>query len=148
MPTAEKRRLTVAEYLAIDSTSEIRHEFLDGKIFAMSGGSLWHNLIKDNFARAVANRLSGGTCRVVTSDQRLKVDATGLYTYPDVLVFCGPPVMEDGVHHTLTNASLGAKGSPTRRRSTTAALSLATIAGATPCRNTCSSPKIGFRWWC
>ena len=106
MPTAEKRRLTAAEYLAIESTSEIRHEFLDGEMFAMSGGSLWHNLIKDNFARAVANRLSGGTCRVVTSDQRLKVDATGLYTYPDVLVFCGPPVMEDGVHHTLTNASL------------------------------------------
>jgi Uma2 family endonuclease len=109
MPTAEKRRLTAAEYLAIESTSEIRHEFLDGEMFAMSGGSLWHNLIKDNFARAVANRLSGGTCRVVTSDQRLKVDATGLYTYPDVLVFCGPPVMEDGVHHTLTNASLVAE---------------------------------------
>ena len=106
MSTAEKRRLTAAEYLAIESTSEIRHEFLDGEMFAMSGGSLWHNLIKDNFARAVANRLSGGTYRVVTSDQRLKVDATGLYTYPDVLVFCGPPVMEDGVHHTLTNASL------------------------------------------
>ena len=109
MSTAEKRRLTAAEYLAIESTSEIRHEFLDGEMFAMSGGSLWHNLIKDNFARAVANRLSGGTCRVVTSDQRLKVNATGLYTYPDVLVFCGPPVMEDGVHHTLTNASLVAE---------------------------------------
>ena len=109
MPTAEKLRLTAAEYLAIESTSEIRHEFLDGEMFAMSGGSLWHNLIKDNFARAVANRLSGGTCRVVTSDQRLKVDATGHYTYPDVLVFCGPPVMEDGVHHTLTNASLVAE---------------------------------------
>ena len=109
MSTAEKRRLTAAEYLAIESTSEIRHEFLDGEMFAMSGGSLWHNLIKDNFARAVANRLSGGTCRVVTSDQRLKVDATGLCTYPDVLVFCGPPVMEDGVHHTLTNASLVAE---------------------------------------
>lgn len=109
MSTAEKRRLTAAEYLAIESTGEIRHEFLDGEMFAMSGGSLWHNLIKDNFARAVANRLAGGTCRVVTSDQRLKVDATGLYTYPDVLVFCGPPVMEDGVHHTLTNAILVAE---------------------------------------
>lgn len=109
MSTAEKRRLTAAEYLAIESTAEIRHEFLAGEMFAMSGGPLWHNLIKDNFARAVANRLSGGTCRVVTSDQRLKVDATGLYTYPDVLVFCGPPVMEDGVHHTLTNAILVAE---------------------------------------
>ena len=86
MPTAEKRRLTAAEYLAIESTSEIRHEFLDGEMFAMSGGSLWHNLIKDNFARAVANRLSGGTCRVVTSDQRLKVDATGLYTLQEYLL--------------------------------------------------------------
>jgi Uma2 family endonuclease len=109
MSTAEKRLLTAAEYLAIESAAEIRHEFLDGEMFAMSGGSLWHNLIKDNFARAVANRLSGGTCRVVTSDQRLKVDATGLYTYPDVLVFCGPPQMEDGVHHTLTNPVLVAE---------------------------------------
>lgn len=109
MSTAQKRRLTAAEYLAIESTAEIRHEFLDGEMFAMSGGSLWHNLIKDNFARAVANRLAGGGCHVVTSDQRLKVDATGLYTYPDVLVFCGPPVMEDGVHHTLTKAILVAE---------------------------------------
>ena len=109
MSTAQKRRLTAAEYLAIESTAEIRHEFLDGEMFAMSGGSLWHNLIKDNFCHALRNRLAGNACRVVTSDQRLKVDATGLYTYPDVLVFCGPPVMEDGVHHTLTNAILVAE---------------------------------------
>lgn len=106
MSTAEKRRLTPAEYLALESAADVRHEFLDGEMFAMSGGSLWHNLIKDNFARALGNRLSGRGCRVVTSDQRLKVDATGLYTYPDVIVFCGPPVMEDGVHHTLTNPLL------------------------------------------
>jgi Uma2 family endonuclease len=106
MSTAEKRRLTAAEYLAIEAAADIRHEFFDGEMFAMSGGSLWHNIIKDNFARALGNRLAGRGCRVVTSDQRLKVDATGLYTYPDVLVFCGPPVMEDGVHHTLTNPLL------------------------------------------
>jgi len=53
--------------------------------------------------RFATRRFASRGCRVVTSDQRLKVDATGLYTYPDVLVFCGPPVMEDGVHHTLTN---------------------------------------------
>ncbi len=106
MSTAEKRRLTALEYLAIETAADVRHEFFDGEMFAMSGGSLWHNLIKDNFARALCNRLEGRGCRVVTSDQRLKVDATGLYTYPDVLVFCGPPVMEDGVHHTLTNPLL------------------------------------------
>lgn len=106
MSTAEKRRLTAADYLAIEASADVRHEFFDGEMFAMSGGSLWHNIIKDNFARALGNRLEGRGCRVVTSDQRLKVDATGLYTYPDVLVFCGPPVLEDGVHHTLTNPLL------------------------------------------
>jgi len=106
MSTAEKRRLTAADYLAIEASADVRHEFFDGEMFAMSGGSLWHNIIKDNFARAIGNRLTGRGCRVVTSDQRLKVDATGLYAYPDVLVFCGPPVLEDGVHHTLTNPLL------------------------------------------
>jgi Uma2 family endonuclease len=106
MSTAEHRRLTAAEYLALEAAADVRHEFLDGEMFAMSGGSLWHNLVKDNFAHAIRNRLDGRGCRVVTSDQRLKVDATGLYTYPDVLVFCGPPEMEDGVHHTLTNPLL------------------------------------------
>jgi len=106
MSIAEKRRLTAAEYLAIEAGADIRHEFFDGEMFAMSGGSIWHNIIKDNLARALGNRLAGRGCRVVTSDQRLKVDATGLYTYPDVLVFCGPPVMEDGVHHTLINPLL------------------------------------------
>ena len=80
MSIAEKRRLTAAEYLTTEATADVRHEFHDGEMFAMSGGTLWHNLIKDNFARALGNRLEGRGCRVVTSDQRVKVDATGLYT--------------------------------------------------------------------
>lgn len=103
MSTAEKRRLTPAEYLAIEVASEGRHEFHDGEMFAMNGGSYWHNLVKDNLARALGNRLSGRGCTVLTSDQRVKVDATGLYTYPDVVVFCGKPVFEDGVHYSAVN---------------------------------------------
>lgn len=103
MSTAEKRRLTPAEYLAIEVASEGRHEFYDGEMFAMSGGSYWHNLVKDNLAHAVRNRLAGRGCTVLTSDQRVKVDATGLYTYPDVVVFCGKPVFEDGVHYSAVN---------------------------------------------
>lgn len=106
MSTAEKRQVTAADYLAIEAVADVRHEFHDGEMFAMGGGSLRHNLIKDNSARALGNRITGSGCRVVTSDQRVKVDATGLYTYPDVLVFCGPASMEDGVHHTLTNPLL------------------------------------------
>lgn len=69
----------------------------------MSGGSYWHNLVKDNLAHAIRNRLAGRGCTVLTSDQRVKVDATGLYTYPDVVVFCGKPVFEDGVHYSAVN---------------------------------------------
>ncbi|MFM8986986.1 MAG: Uma2 family endonuclease [Planctomycetia bacterium] len=103
MSTAEKRRLTPAEYLAIEVASEGRHEFFDGEMFAMSGGSYWHNLVKDNLARALGNRLASRGCTVLTSDQRVKVDATGLYTYPDVVVFCGKPVFEDGLHYSAVN---------------------------------------------
>ena len=103
MSTAEKRRLTPAEYLAIEVASEGRHEFYDGEIFAMGGGSYWHNLVKDNLARGLGNRLASRGCTVLTSDQRVKVDATGLYTYPDVVVFCGKPTFEDGVHYSAIN---------------------------------------------
>lgn len=106
MSTAEHRRLTPAEYLAIEAASEIRHEFHDGEMFAMSGGSYWHNLVKDNFARALGNRLAARGCTVLTSDQRVKVDATGLYTYPDVVVFCGKPTFEDDIHYSATNPLL------------------------------------------
>lgn len=103
MSTAEQRRLIPAEYLAIEVASERRHEFYAGEMFAMDGGSYWHNLVKDNLAHSIRNCLADRRCTVLTSDQRVKVDATGLYTYPDAVVFCGQPVFEDDVHYSATN---------------------------------------------
>ena len=106
MSTAEKRRLTPQEYLAIDEASEIRHEFLDGEIFAMSGATFWHTLIKDNLSQALRNKLAAkdaNDCYVLTSDQRVKVSATGLYTYPDILICCGEPVFDEEICNTLVN---------------------------------------------
>ncbi len=106
MSTAEKRRLTPQEYLAIDEASEIRHEFLDGEIFAMSGATFWHTLIKDNLSQVIRNKLAAkdaNDCYVLTSDQRVKVSATGLYTYPDILICCGEPVFDEGIRNTLVN---------------------------------------------
>lgn len=106
MSTAEKRRLTLQEYLAIDEASEIRHEFLDGEIFAMSGATFWHTLIKDNLSRSLGNKLAANDandCYVLTSDQRVKVSATGLYTYPDILICCGGPVFDEEIRNTLVN---------------------------------------------
>src|SRR5438445_2709538 len=72
-------------------------------MFAMAGASEEHCLIKDNLAREAGYQLKGGPCRLVTSDLRVKVDPTGLYTYPDIVIYCDQPRFEDQVFDTLLN---------------------------------------------
>ena len=103
MSAAQKTLLTPAEYLARERAAEFRSEFYRGEMFAMSGASWAHSVIKDNLAWETRNQLQGGPCRVVTSDLRVKVSATGLYTYPDLLIVCGEPEFEDEVFDTLLN---------------------------------------------
>ena len=102
MSTANKR-LSPQEYLALERQAEVRSEFFDGEMFAMSGASYEHTLIKDNLARETGNQLMGGPCHVLTSDMRVKIKKTGLYTYPDVVVVCSEPEFEDGYFDTLLN---------------------------------------------
>lgn len=87
MPAAPRTRVTEAEYLAREELSEQKHELVDGEIFAMAGGSDRHNRIAMNLGGELRQRLRGGPCFVV-HNQRHKVEATGLYTYPDVTVRC------------------------------------------------------------
>jgi Uma2 family endonuclease len=103
MSTAEKTRLTAQEYLAQERRADVRSEFYRGEMFAMAGATWEHTLIKDNLAREAGNRLHDGPCRVVTSDLRVKVNATGLYTYPDIIVVCDEPQFEDSLFDTLLN---------------------------------------------
>src|SRR5947209_18880264 len=103
MSAVPKTTLTPAEYLAIERKAETKSEFYCGEMFAMAGASEEHCLIKDNLAREAGYQLKGGSCRVVTSDLRVKVDATGLYTYPDVVIYCDRPQFEDRVFDTLLN---------------------------------------------
>jgi Uma2 family endonuclease len=98
-----KTKLTPAEYLAVERKAERKSEFYRGEMFAMAGASEEHCLIKDNIAREAGYQLKGGPCRVVTSDLRVKVDPTGLYTYPDVVIYCDRPQFEDGTFDTLVN---------------------------------------------
>ena len=95
--------LSPQEYLARERCADWRSEFYRGEMFAMAGASWEHTLIKDNLAREAGNRLKDGPCRVVTSDLRVKVSATGLYTYPDLVIVCGEPQFEDQVQDTLLN---------------------------------------------
>jgi Uma2 family endonuclease len=80
---------TYAEYLEIEARSELKHEWLDGRIYAMSGGTPDHSAIAANVIRALGNQLDGKPCRVFTSDLRVRVPTTGLATHPDVSVVCG-----------------------------------------------------------
>lgn len=103
MSTAPKRCPTPQEYLAQERKANTKSEYLNGEIFAMAGTSRKHNLIAVNLARELSERLREGDCEVYQSDMRVKVDETGLYTYPDVTVVCGGPEFEDAEVDTLLN---------------------------------------------
>ena len=77
-----------AEYLALEEESPIRHEYLDGEIYAMAGGTPDHAAL----AAAVIQRLGAALptgCRMFTSDLRIRIAETGLSTYPDATIVCG-----------------------------------------------------------
>jgi Uma2 family endonuclease len=99
-------RLSVEEYLAMERQSDIRHEYLNGEVFAMTGASLRHNAIVSNIAGIFYIQLRGRPCRAYVADLRLRVTATGLYTYPDLVVVCGEPQLADAHLDTLLNPTL------------------------------------------
>lgn len=100
------RRYTPAEYLILERAAATKSELIDGEIFAMAGASRRHNLITGNVLGELRAQLRHRPCEVYPSDMRVKVPATGLYTYPDVVVTCDEPRFEDAVLDTLLNPTL------------------------------------------
>jgi Uma2 family endonuclease len=100
------RRLTEDEYLEIERAAEYKSEFFEGEMFAMAGGTLRHSLIATNLAREFGNRLKGGHCVPFNSDLRIKIAATGLLSYPDLSVICGPPEFVPGADDTVLNPTV------------------------------------------
>jgi Uma2 family endonuclease len=84
------RRATYADYLAAERGSAVRHEYIDGVIVAMAGGSDEHNAIMLQLAVLCANRRTD-TCRVYPADQRFWIAATGRGRYGDGSIICGRP---------------------------------------------------------
>ena len=89
-----KKKLTEDEYLDIEADAEFKSEFYNGEMFAMAGANLAHNRIKENLSVEIGIRLKGGTCESFSSEMRVKVKPTGLYTYPDIVIVCGEPEIE------------------------------------------------------
>jgi Uma2 family endonuclease len=103
MRAAARILVTEDEYLERERQAESKSELVHGDIVAMAGGSPRHNAIASNVVRALGNRLSERRCLVFTSDQRIHVPATGLYTYPDASVACDGPRFSDKAKDTLVN---------------------------------------------
>jgi len=87
-----KRHVSVEEYLEGEKRSEIRHEYIGGEVYAMSGGSEVHNLICGNLYAAVRQHLRGNPCKVFMADMKLRLNIAedDVFYYPDLLVTCDP----------------------------------------------------------
>jgi len=105
MAQAAHARYTFDDYLQVEQDSAVKHEFVDGRILAMSGGTPAHAGITSNVARLLGNALEGRPCRVFSPDLRVRVAATGIGTYADVTVICGKVELDaaDPKQHTALN---------------------------------------------
>jgi Uma2 family endonuclease len=98
------RYYSVDEYLEMESTSEIRHEYLHGSIVAMSGGTADHNTIALNL-RDQLHELRARGCRTFVADLRV-MTPSGLYTYPDTVTVCGTTITLPSKGTTVTNPTV------------------------------------------
>jgi Uma2 family endonuclease len=97
--------LTPEQYLEIERKAEFKSEYYNGEIFAMLGGSRWHDWIAFDLTLLLGSHLKGRSCQGFTADMRI-MTPTGLYTYPDLAVTCEEPQFLESDVDTLTNPML------------------------------------------
>lgn len=89
MPAEPQRIYTMEEYLALERESDVKYEFRNGEVFAMSGGTLNHDLVMGNVYDLLRERVRGKGCQVLTSNMQIKTPALLPYRYADGSVICG-----------------------------------------------------------
>jgi Uma2 family endonuclease len=94
---------TRAEYVSFERSSNVKHEYLDGVIYAMAGGTPEHAAIAANVIASLIAGLRARPFRVYTSDLRIRVAETGLETYPDVTIVPVPAEVDPTDRHVVTN---------------------------------------------
>jgi Uma2 family endonuclease len=102
---AHRIRYFYSEYLALEATSNVKHEYLDGQIYAMAGGTPEHAALAATVTGLLFGQLRSGRCRAHDSDLRVRMPS-GLATYPDVTVVCGPRVRDQEDSQAVTNPTL------------------------------------------
>jgi len=106
MESRDDRYYTPEEYLAYEEAAVERHEYFDGRIYAMTGSSANHARIVGNVFAALHAQLRGRRCEVFDTHIKIRVEASGLYTYPDVSALCGEPHFDSERQGVLVNASV------------------------------------------
>lgn len=89
MLPAPVAHMSYAEYLAFEAANDLKHEYVNGEVYAMAGGTITHSALSAAITTALSVALADRRCRVLSSDARVRVKATGMATYPDVSVVCG-----------------------------------------------------------
>ena len=90
--------LTPEEYLQIEAQSPIKHEYIDGQIYAMAGASDPHVTIAGNLFALLRSHVRGSGCRVYISDMKARIETLNRFYYPDVLVTCDPRDLETSTY--------------------------------------------------
>ena len=94
---------TPEQYLSLERNSEIRHEYLDGFVYAMAGESPEHSTICFNLAGSLHFQLRDKPCRGFSPNMKVRTSRSGLYAYPDLTVVCGEPAFHDERRDVITN---------------------------------------------
>ncbi|HEY0544149.1 MAG TPA: Uma2 family endonuclease [Pyrinomonadaceae bacterium] len=106
MSTLAKTHYAPEEYLELERAAEFKSEYFNGEIYAMSGASRRHALIVTNLVADLGRQLKKLPATVYSSALRVKVNPTGLYTYPDVIAMCGEAQFSDEQKDTLINPNI------------------------------------------
>lgn len=103
MAASAREYLTPDEYLAFERRAETKHEYYDGVLIAMVGGTPTHSEIAMGAGVALANQLRGRPCRIYNSDLKVGMGKRRSFVYPDVTVVCGTPQFGEAEHDVLLN---------------------------------------------
>jgi len=97
---------TPEEYLDLERSSEIRHEYLDGFVYAMAGESPAHSTICFNLAVTVGTQVKDTPCRGFSPNMKVRAGKSGLYAYPDLMIVCGEPILHDERGDVIANPTV------------------------------------------
>lgn len=106
MSVPPRRLLSYAEYLDLEAQTGRKHEYIDGMVTAMTGGSIAHALLVSVVGRELWKAINPTSCRVHSSEQRVRIPGGSRVYYPDASVTCGPLQVDPDDPHAIYDASL------------------------------------------